>query len=563
MADDLKPMNDGETQEQSGETAANTAADAPAQDADAAMEDAMNELDALLSETAPDAGTDDAPADDADAEQEEADAEPAGSDPEADALADELLEDVIEDDVPTEPVPRKRTAKSPESAVAAALAAAEHGKNQMNQSLAKKKAAKKKTHKTRQRTIEEDIRDLEEEEKHFDEWGRPIRKKRKKRKKTRKLSCTLVLLTLILALSSVLSVGILAVAKEMYGIDKDVSERIIVIPEGASTAQIAQQLVDENFITLPKVFRLVSRMNKMDGKYIAGEHEIRASMSYEAMIEELCYSHAEEREYQRVTFREGITLRDAARILQEHEICKADDFLFSFNAGGFGYRFEQYLPEPGSNALKFDRMEGYCFPDTYEFYVGEDPNIVAQKIYANFDSKISEGDYKKMEEWGMTLDEFITLASIVQAEAPFPDSMRMVSSVFHNRLNNKALFTKLQSDPTKKYANEVIKPNQEIENQNMLIAYNTYEGPGLPPGAINSPGLDAMQATLYPDETPYYYFNANINTKQIYYAVTYEEHLANLAKVDQQYAEAEAAANGETVNGGNNGETVNGGNNNE
>ena len=555
MADELKPLNDSETQESGGETAANETA--AASDTDAAMEDAMNELDALLSET--EAGD---PAEDSDAAQDD---EPDAFDdtddpddlPEGEGITEDAPltddEDAESDDAKPKKPGAPKGGKAPEGAVAAALAAAELGKNQMYEARSRQKAAKKKSHKPRQRTIEEDIRDLAEEEKQFDEWGRPIRRKKKKRKKTRKLSCTLVLLTLILALSSVLSVGILAVAKEMYGIDKDVQERVIVIPEGASTAQIAQQLVDENFITLPKVFRLVSRMNKMDGKYIAGEHEIRASMSYEAMIEELCYSHAEEREYQRVTFREGITLRDAAKILEEHEICKADDFLFYFNAGGYGYRFEQYLPEPGSTSLKFDRMEGYCFPDTYEFYVNENASIVAQKIYANFDSKLTDGDYKKMEEWGLTLDEFITLASIVQAEAPFPDSMRMVSSVFHNRLNNKTLFTKLQSDPTRKYAENVIAPNQEIENENQLIAYNTYSGPGLPPGAINSPGLDAMQATLYPDETPYYFFNANINTKQIYYAVTYDEHLANLAKVEQQYAEAEAAANGENIAGGNNG----------
>jgi len=531
MTDELKPQNNGDTQEQNNSLAASENTEADTQpEVDSAVENALSELEEVLGN----------------------DAAPARTDAEPEAASKPGVPASEEKKAPQAAKKTSQKKKAPQGAVAAALAAAESGRNQMNAAKSRTKAEKKKTHKPKTRTIEEDIRDLEEEEKHFDEWGRPIRKKRKKRKKTRKLSCTLVLLTFILALSSVLSVGILAIAKEMYGIDKDIQDRIIVIPQGASTAQIAQQLVDEHFINQPKLFRLVSRMNKQDGNYIAGEHVLRSSMSYEAMIEELCYSHADEREYQRVTFREGISLRDAARILQEHEICKADEFLFYFNAGGYGYRFEQYLQGTTVNSLKFDRMEGYCFPDTYEFYVGEDPNIVAQKIYANFDSKLTEGDYRKMDEWGMTLDEVITLASIVQGEAPTPDSMRMVSSVFHNRLNNKAEFTKLQSDPTKKYANEVIKPNQDILNENQLIAYNTYEGPGLPPGAINSPGVDAIQATLYPDETPYYYFNANINTKQIYYAVTYDEHLANLAKVNQQYEEEEAAANGATIGGGGN-----------
>ncbi|HAG13970.1 MAG TPA: hypothetical protein DCG49_08935, partial [Ruminococcus sp.] len=177
------------------------------------------------------------------------------------------------------------------------------------------KKKKKKRRKARKRSIEDELADLAEEEAQFDEWGRPIRKKKhRRRRKTRKLSCTLVLLTVILATSSVLSVTILALAKEMYGIDKDVQEKIITIPEGASVASIAEQLQKENMISLPKVFRLVSRMNGKDGSYIAGEHVLSASMSYETMIEELCTNYADDREPTRVIIREGTTLLDAAKI---------------------------------------------------------------------------------------------------------------------------------------------------------------------------------------------------------------------------------------------------------
>lgn len=404
-----------------------------------------------------------------------------------------------------------------------------------------KKAAKKNK---RPLTVEEQLRDLAQEEKEFDEWGRKIRKKkRRKGPKSRLLSCTLVLLTLIVASSSVLSVAILAIAKEIYGIDKSSDKRAINIPEGSTSISIAEQLQANHMITMPQMFRIISRLKGKDGDFIAGDHELTASMSYEDMIEELCTNHADERETQRVVFREGITLLDAAKTLQEHDICKADDFLFYFNAGGFDFEFENHLPT-NKNPLKFQRMEGYCFPDTYEFYVHEDPSIVAQKIYANFNSKLTEGDYRKMDELGMTLDEVITLASIVQGEAPDMASMKNVASIFHNRLNNSSIFPMLQSDPTRKYAEDVIAPNLQIANDLMCNAYNTYKGQGLPPGAINNPGREAIEAVLYPADTPYFYFNANIDTKQIYYAITYEEHLANLAEVDRQYAEANANANG-------------------
>ncbi len=408
----------------------------------------------------------------------------------------------------------------------------------------KKKKAKAKANK---RTVEEELADLAEEEKQFDEWGRKIRRKRKfRRKKSRGLSCTLVLLTLILALSSVLSAVIIAFAMEMYGINKDVGEKIVDIPEGSATADIANQLVESRIITQPQLFRLVSRMNGKDGSYIAGEHILSPSMSYEAMIDELCKNHKEERESMPVVFREGITLVDAAKALQENQICDAEEFLFFFNSfdgEGYDFRFTSHLPE--KNPQKWQQREGYCFPDTYQFYVDEDPNIVAQKIYANFDSKITEADYKRMEELDMSLDELLTLASMVQGEARNLDYMKHISAVFHNRLNSPAVFPKLESDPTRKYA-ELIESRLEIPDEIMVTAYNTYKGTGLPPGAINNPGREAIQAVLYPlSPCNDYFFNSNIDTGETFFAETYDQHLANLALVDAQYAAAEAAANGE------------------
>lgn len=529
MADELKPVQDGETDtaadetnlpetasetEKPAETAEQPAQDTPdktAETDESAQKALHDELDALLAE----------------------DEAPANEDAE---LAEFLGEN-------------KKSASAALGSFkekAAGLAGSMKEKagklsDELKDNARKKQEEKKKSNK---RTVEEELADLEEEEKLFDDWGRPIRKKRRRRrKKSRKLSCTLVLLTLILALSSVLSVAILAVAMEMYGINKDVSKRIITIPDGSTPADIAFQLQDEHIISLPQVFRLVSRMNGRDGDYIAGEHTLTASMAYEAMIEELCTNHADERESQRVLIREGTTLVDAAKILQENEICDAEKFLFYFNKGGYNYKFENYLP--AKNSLKWQQMEGYCFPDTYEFYVNEDPEIVAQKIYANFDSKLTDGDYKKMDELGLTLDEVITFASMVQGEASRRDYMKQVASVFMNRYLHKSEFPKFESDPTRKYA-ELIAENLIIANDTMTTAYNTYKGAGLPPGAINNPGRDAIEAVLYPAQTNYFFFNSNIDTGETFFAETYEQHLLNLETVNGQYAAAKAAANGET-----------------
>lgn len=536
MADEHMPQQDAEKETLNPAEEAAELADSAAGAAEAAAEDAADAAESVLDEAA---GSAEAAADEIDtALFAEID----------DALdADDDLKDAAAE------ITAEKSAFSDKADAFKEKAAGFAGKlkekagqlsDDIKKSNEKKKKAKAKANK---RSVEEELADLAEEEKQFDEWGRRIRRKRKfRRKKSRGLSCTLVLLTMILALSSVLAAAIIAVAMEMYGINKDVGEKIVTIPDGSATADIANQLVDERIITLPQVFRLVSRMNGKDGSYIAGEHYLSPSMSYEAMIDELCKNHKDERESMRVVFPEGIKLVDAAKSLQENQICDAEEFLFyfnSFNGEGYDFRFTSHLPE--KNPQKWQQREGYCFPDTYEFYIDEDPNIVAQKIYANFDSKITDLDYQKMEELGMSLDELLTLASMVQGEASRVDYMKHISAIFHNRLNSPAVFPKLESDPTRKYA-ELIEKSLEIPDEIMTTAYNTYKGTGLPPGPINNPGKEAIEAVLYPlSPCNDFFFNSNIDTGETFFAETYDQHLANLDLVNAQYAAAQAAANGE------------------
>ncbi|MBQ4346050.1 MAG: endolytic transglycosylase MltG [Oscillospiraceae bacterium] len=368
------------------------------------------------------------------------------------------------------------------------------------------------------------------------------RRRKNRRKKSRGISCSLLALTIIFSVSILLSAAILAVAMELFGINKSMVEKPVTIPKGATTADIAELLEEEGIIRLPKLFLVMSRLNNADALYIAGEHVVSPAMGYEAIIEELCDDAVNKRETVTVTFREGINLLDAAQLLEENEVCNAKDFIFYFNAGGYGFEFESLVPQ--TSELKFYRMEGYLFPDTYDFYVGEDPEIVVQKIYENFERKLTQDDLERMDELGLTLDEMITLASIVQAEAPVASSMQMVSSVFHNRLNNSSIFPLLQSDPTRVYAEDVIEPNLDIANRLMCDAYNTYVGAGLPPGAINNPGRDAIDAVLYPAESDYYFFCANVQTGEIFYAKTNAEHEENLAEIKRQQEEGALAGDG-------------------
>ena len=131
----------------------------------------------------------------------------------------------------------------------------------------------------------------------------------------------------------------------------------------------------------------------------------------------------------------------------------------------------------------------------------------------------------------MTLEETITLASIIQSEAGSNEQMPNVSSVFHNRLNHPESYPHLESDPTYKYVEEIIKPNIDEPNQEMYDAYSTKTCVGLPVGPITNPGLKAIEAALNPSVTNYYFFVHNVDTGECFYASTYAQHRANCLKV--------------------------------
>lgn len=394
---------------------------------------------------------------------------------------------------------------------------------------------------------------------------KPKRKVRK-RWKGAELAFALIRITFIVCASVVLSVLLISLGKDYLGIDKTDEAIPITIPEDATTYDIAQILRDEGAIKSPTLFRAISKLKKAGPLYKAGTHMVKPSSGYDGIIEGLTGTPMDDAyDTVSITFKEGINLYEAAQLLlDENVIADIDDFLFYFNSGEFidekEHKFYELLADTENSTNytnKFYKMEGYFFPDTYTFYVGmakgdavEDKTayqLICDKIYDNFEKKISPY-YDEIKKSSYTLDELIILASIVQAEAPSKDSMEMVASVFYNRLSNPEAIGRtqafLESDPTSKYANEVIKPNiDNTASASLKIqAYDTYKVAGLTPGAICNPGIEAIESVLHPAKTEYYYFCANINTKETFYAKTLEEHEANLAMVQQQYAEAEAAA---------------------
>ncbi len=271
-------------------------------------------------------------------------------------------------------------------------------------------------------------------------------------------------------------------------------------------------------------------MKKSDNSFKAGVYQLNSNMSYDEIIIELRTGHIVEKIEKRLTFYEGMKVSEIAKLLEENFVCSAEEFITYINTDDFEYEFYEKLPE--NMDYRYYKLEGYVFPDTYDFFENESVESVADKFFANFDYRVSDELKARMQEMGMTIDETVILASIIQAEANSVDNMKLISSVFHNRLDSGNYMPFLQSDVTIFYVEKELIPLDKRNDDNYYAAYNTYERRGLPVGAICNPGLDAIEAALYPADTDYYYFVSDKNG-EFYYATTFEQHQQNVYKASQ------------------------------
>ena len=200
-------------------------------------------------------------------------------------------------------------------------------------------------------------------------------KKKKRRKRNYTAYGGIVIATLVLCVSILLSLFIIVVGRDVLGIESSGVEFTIYVPSGSTTDDIAQQLYDEGVIQYKDVFKLISKVKGADGSMYPGDLNVAYNMSYSDIIDSLMESR-EAKQTAPVTFPEGITLLSAGKLLEENNICTADEFIYTFNSTVFGFEFEKYV---SSSSLKLYKYEGYLFPDTYEFYVGDSAYNVVKR----------------------------------------------------------------------------------------------------------------------------------------------------------------------------------------
>ena len=376
----------------------------------------------------------------------------------------------------------------------------------------------------------------------------PVRKRKKRRKKKKYTNHTRtmghVFLGVVLSVAAI-CVGVFLAWKVIVGLmdytgmAKKSHEADIVIDSTMNVDDIAETLHENGIIEMPWLFKTYINMKDEAEGFLDGEYTVNSTMSYSNIITLL----KTVRQYTNtvtVMIPEGYNAQQIGQLLGENLVCRADDFEKYYRSKLEKYDFEEQITVTEN---RFYALEGYLFPDTYEFYVIDDlpdkPSMdtsqyakqAAEKMYSNFQNKITKKMYARAKELGMTFDEVVTLASIIQKEGTNEENMANISSVFHNRLENMYEYPHLQSDTTDNYIEDVIRPNIPSSSlalyENVITAYDTYTCVGLPAGPICSPGLEAINAALYPAETDYYYFLSS-SDGVFYYASTVEKHEQNI-----------------------------------
>ncbi len=407
--------------------------------------------------------------------------------------------------------------------------------------------------------------------------------RKRKKKKAKQNGCVfrVVWAVLVIILGVFLAEFLLVGINDLLGrnreveLDKDGNEKhetiIVKIPDNATIDTVAEILHENGVISSESYFKLYSKITKHGTSFNKGSYEMKNDMDYEAIINYL-QSDLNRVDTVKLQFTEGMTVLEIADKLAENEVCSKELFLKLCNSDEFDKDFT-FLKDGRTKADKtYYKLEGYLFPDTYEFYKGENAKTTiyrflndyeARMYYTKYRIEIKEDNsndeyvdeqaaakkkktkrYEKLtieeqaRKQGMSMDEVMIIASMIQAEAASTDDMKVISSIFHNRLATLSndgytefgenINGTLGSDPTIYYPYK-----KSTAPANFESTYNTYKIKGLPAGPDCNPGLDAIEAAIYPDSTTYYFFCHKAATDEepakAYYASTMADHEYNMS----------------------------------
>lgn len=345
-----------------------------------------------------------------------------------------------------------------------------------------------------------------------------------------------ILLVAIIFCSSIIAAYGISCINDVLAISRSDELVTVDIEKGSDYNDVIKALDSSGLIKHRWFCKIITKFRGFDEeKYLYGKHYLTPDMGVEGMLTAMLEDQVSDKTI-RLSFPEGWTIPQIIAKLDENNVCPAEYIYDALKDTEFDYGFVRYIP---TDEVRCYLLEGYIFPDTYDFFVsekengvGENPTSILNKFLGNFETKWNDVYAKRAEELGITLDEVITIASIIEKEAADKSQMTLVSSVIHNRLNHPGSYPTLGCDSTKKYVTNYLAPVLGSDAANAYIgSYDTNSiRSGLPAGPICNPGIDAIEAALNPDDTNYYYFCHNENGK-IYMAETYAQFRANWAQV--------------------------------
>lgn len=349
----------------------------------------------------------------------------------------------------------------------------------------------------------------------------------------------------VLAASVLLAVGAWKCADDVLALTKLDRTVTFTVSEGESIASVASRLKEEGLVEYEWLFKFYCWFSHADRKIEPGTYELNNLYDYHALVNGMIATSAD-RATVTVTVPEGYECKDIFQLLAENGVCTVDELEQTAASYQFDYEFLHGL-EYGSKT----RLEGYLFPDTYEFYVNDKPENVIDKFLRNFDNKLTDQMYEdvatlnerlreQMRASGfteteianaeLTMHDVIIVASLVEKETAKTSESATIASVIYNRLCSK-LYPCLQIDATIQYALDERKEVLSEQDKYVISPYNTYTNAGLPAGPIANPGINSIRAALYPADTDYYFYA--LGTSGVHhFSKTYYEHQDFLAEME-------------------------------
>ncbi len=380
---------------------------------------------------------------------------------------------------------------------------------------------------------------------------RPARKGRPRKKNGEGLLgipnilATCIWLVLVVAIGVTLGRMLWVCAADVLAFGREDRPVTITIYESDTIEDITQKLNDAGLIRYPGLFKLYASLAVDEGEIRPGIWDLNTLYDYHALVKMM--SPSSSREVVEVMIPEGYSSRQIFQLLEEKKVCTARD-IASYAASG---ELDFYWFLEGIDRGEENCLEGYLFPDTYQFYTNDSPRSVLQKMLNNFDNRFTEEmqamlpqlnthissmmakdgrDQAYIDAHQMTLQDVIIVASMIEKETSSAEEGHTIASVIYNRLFSWGTTPPyLNIDASMVYAlgkNDITAEDLRIDHP-----YNTYLYTGLTPGPIANPGLASILAALQPSSTGYYYYVLDPAAGSHHFSKTYEEHQAFIASL--------------------------------